>query len=231
MIEFTNVSKKYGPITALSDVSFKIEDGEFVFIVGPSGAGKTTILKLLIAQTRPTNGEIILDGQPIHALKRSKVPLLRQHIGTVFQDFRLLPERTVRENVEVALAVKGVPKKEWKARVDQVLQLVGLVNRSELFPAQLSGGELQRASLARALVVNPSVVLADEPTGNLDWKTARSIVDLLVKINHEGKTLIVTSHNKAIVRQLQKRTLKIEDGKLVKDYIPKRKKGEDTDSD
>lgn len=223
MIQFKNVSKKYGPIVALDDVTFNIDQGEFVFIIGPSGAGKTTILKLLIAQTRPTEGEILLDEQPIHKIKRGKIPLLRQSIGTVFQDFRLLPERTIRENTEVALAVKGIPKKEWRARVDQVLQLVGLSERSELFPAQLSGGELQRASMARALVLNPNVILADEPTGNLDHDTAVSIMQLFEKINEEGKTLIVTSHNREILNAMKKRTLKMEDGKIVKDFVPKGK--------
>lgn len=223
MIEFKNVTKKYGQIVALDDATFQIEQGDFVFLVGPSGAGKTTILKLIISQTRPSSGEIYLDGQPIHKIKRGHVPKLRQHIGTVFQDFRLLPERTIRENVEVALAIKNVPKKEWKARVDQVLELVGVHDRSELFPVQLSGGELQRAAIARALVVNPSVILADEPTGNLDWQTAQSIMELLLKINAEGKTLIVTSHHKALILQMQKRTLRLENGKIIKDYVPKLK--------
>lgn len=235
MIQFKNVSKKYGPIVALDDVTFNIDQGEFVFIIGPSGAGKTTILKLLIAQTRPTEGEILLDEQPIHKIKRGKIPMLRQSIGTVFQDFRLLPERTIRENTEVALAVKGIPKKEWRARVDQVLQLVGLTDRSELFPAQLSGGELQRASMARALVLNPSIVLADEPTGNLDHETAVSIMQLFEKINEEGKTLIVTSHNREILNAMRKRTLKMEGGKIIKDFVPKGKsnksKQEDEDHD
>lgn len=221
MVEFVNVSKNYGAIQALSDVSFQIHEGEFVFITGPSGAGKTTILRLLIGETRPSSGEIILDGKPIQKLKKSAIPKLRQNMGTVFQDYKLLPERTIRENTEVALAVKGVPKKEWKARVDQVLKLVGLTDRSELFPSQISGGELQRASLARALVVNPKVILADEPTGNLDWQTADAIVDLLLKINEEGKTLIVTSHNRTIIDKLGKRIIEIEGGKVVKDIKKK----------
>lgn len=215
MVEFVNVTKKYGSITALEDVSFKVEEGEFVFIIGPSGAGKTTVLKLLISQTKPTSGEVYLDGLSLHKLKRKDVPKLRQKIGIVFQDFKLLPERTIRENVEVALAVKDVPKKEWIARVDQVLKLVGLSERSELFPSQLSGGELQRASLARALVVNPKVIFADEPTGNLDWETGEQIMDLLKKINDEGKTLIVTSHNEAIIKKMGKRVIELKAGKVV----------------
>lgn len=224
MVEFKNVSKSYGGITALSDINFLIESGECVFIVGPSGAGKTTLLKLMIAQTRPTTGEIIIDGSPIQKIKRGQIPKLRQKLGMVFQDYRLLPERTVRENVEVALAVKNVNKKEWKTRVDQVLALVGLGNRAELFPSQLSGGELQRVSLARALVISPAVILADEPTGNLDMKTAESIMDLMMKINAEGKTLIITSHNHLLVEKYAHRVIEIEEGKVKSDHNLKKKK-------
>jgi cell division transport system ATP-binding protein len=217
MVDFENVKKSYGHIVALEEVSFSIDPGEFVFIVGPSGAGKTTILNLLIAAVKPTSGKVTVDGQPIQKLKRSQVPKFRQKIGVVFQDFRLLSERTIRENVEVVLAVAGISKKEWKSRVDQVLQLVGLSERSELFPAQLSGGELQRAAIARALVINPKVIFADEPTGNLDWKTAESIMELLEKINQEGKTLVVTSHNQEIVQKMKKRVIHIENGRVSKD--------------
>lgn len=224
MVEFKNVSKIYGSIRALEDVSFQIENGECVFIVGPSGVGKTTILKLIIAQTRPTSGEVIIDGEQIQKIKKSKIPGLRQKIGMVFQDYRLLPERTVRENIEVALAVKSIKSSEWKARVDQVLELVGLSPRADLFPSQLSGGELQRASLARALVVNPGVILADEPTGNLDAATADSIMELLGKINAEGKTLIVTSHNMPIVEKFAHRIIELKDGKIVTDTQVKKKK-------
>lgn len=212
ILEFKNVSKKYGSIQALKDVSFSVEEGEFVFLTGPSGAGKTTILRLLMREVSPTTGEVLFDGKKVHALKRKDVPLLRQSIGVVFQDFRLLPERTIRENIEVALAVRGVAKKEWQARVDQVLKLVGLSERAELFPSQLSGGELQRAVLARALVLNPKLIFADEPTGNLDWETTEGIMDLLVKINAEGKTIVVTTHNRDIIKKLKKREIKIKRG-------------------
>lgn len=224
MVEFKNVSKAYGSIQALKDVSFLINKGEWVFVVGPSGAGKTTILKLIIAQSRPTSGEIVIDGDPIHKIKRNKIPYLRQKIGMVFQDYRLLEERTVRENIQVPLAVKNVKTSEWKSRVDQVLELVGLSPRADLFPSQLSGGELQRVSMARALIVNPAVILADEPTGNLDPKTADGIMDLLQKINAEGKTLIVTSHNMHIVEKYAHRIIEIDGGKLVKDHIIKKTK-------
>lgn len=217
MVEFKNVSKSFGSIQALSDISFSIDEGEFVFISGPSGAGKTTILRLLIGQFKPTSGEIIFDDIKVHKMKKSEVPKLRQSIGTVYQDYRLLPERTIRENIEVALAVKGVPDKQWRERVDQVLNVVGLADRAKLFPAQISGGELQRASLARALVINPKVILADEPTGNLDWKNAEGMIELFEKINKEGKTLIVTTHNQAILDKSKKRIIKLENGEVTHD--------------
>jgi cell division transport system ATP-binding protein len=215
MLEFKNVSKTFGAIQALEDLSFTIESGEFVFIIGPSGAGKTSVLKLLIHEYPPTTGEIILDGNRIDNLKAKDVPLLRQQLGIVFQDFKLLPTRTVGENIELALAVKKVDKKEWSERVKHVLSLVGLSERESLFPSQLSGGELQRAAIARALVINPSLIFADEPTGNLDWETADGIMDLLVKINAEGKTVIVTTHNMEIIEKLKKRVIALSKGKLV----------------
>ncbi len=215
MLEFKNVSKSFGAIQALEDLSFTIESGEFVFIIGPSGAGKTSIMKLLIHEYPPTTGEIILDGHRIDNLKGKDVPHLRQQLGIVFQDFKLLPTRTVAENVELALAVKKVDKKEWKDRVMHVLALVGLSDRSSLFPSQLSGGELQRAAIARALVINPSLIFADEPTGNLDWETADGIMKLLVKINEEGKTVIVTTHNMEIIDRMKKRIIALSNGKLA----------------
>lgn len=224
MVEFKNVTKAYGSILALEDITLNISQGEFVFIIGPSGAGKTTLLKLLIAQIKPTKGELFVGDKALHKFKSKDIPLYRQKVGMVFQDYKLLPERTIAENVEVALAIKKIPSKEWKPRVNKVLELVGLKDRGDLFPSQLSGGELQRASLARALVINPDVILADEPTGNLDWQTADAIMDLLVKINHEGKTLIVTSHNKSIVEKIGKRVVEIEKGAIVSDTILKKHK-------
>ncbi|KKT33022.1 MAG: Cell division ATP-binding protein FtsE [Candidatus Woesebacteria bacterium GW2011_GWB1_44_11b] len=217
MVEFKKVSKNFGSIKALSDVSFKVDKGEFVFIIGPSGAGKTTLMRLLLRDYTPSSGEVIFDGKDIATLKKSEIPDLRQKIGVVFQNFRLLPERTVRENVEVSLAVLGVAKQEWDQKVNDILKMVGLQDRAELFPSQLSGGELQRVSLARALVTNPKVVFADEPTGNLDWETAEAIVGLLVKISKEGKTVIVSSHNKTIMDKLGKRVIELKAGKLVSD--------------
>jgi len=215
MVKFAHVSKSFGDIKALVDVSFEVKKGEFVFITGPSGAGKTTLLKLILREILPDTGQIVFDGEDIVNLPQEKVPYLRQKIGVVFQDYKVLPERTVRENVEVPLAVTGVSPDEWEARVNQVLKLVGLDERSELFPSQLSGGELQRVSLARALVVNPKLIMADEPTGNLDWETADAIMELFEKINKEGKTVLMATHNKHVVERLKKRVIELKDGKLV----------------
>lgn len=218
MIKAKNVTKKFGEIVALSEVSFEVDKGEFVFITGPSGAGKTTILKLILREIAPDEGEITFDGINLTGLPEKEIPAIRQQIGSVFQDFKVLPERTLRENVEVALAVTGIPQEEWGARVDKILELVGLEKRSELFPSQLSGGELQRVSLARALVVNPKLILADEPTGNLDWDTADGIMDIFEKINKEGKTIIMATHNKEIIAKLGKRVIALKDGKISKSH-------------
>ncbi len=215
MIKFKNVSKSFGSIKALEDVSFEVDKGEFVFLTGPSGAGKTTLLRLLLREMKADKGKIEFDDVDITTLPDEYIPQFRQKIGVVFQDFKILEERTVRENVEVALAVLGVPEDHWKARVDQVLKLVGLYDRSELFPRQLSGGEIQRTSIARALVVNPKIILADEPTGNLDWETADGLLDLMEKINKEGKTIIMATHNHMVLEKYKKRNIKIKDGKIV----------------
>jgi len=216
LIKLDRVTKSFGRIKAVNDVSFHVDKGEFVFLTGPSGAGKTTIMRLILRELIPDSGSIFFEGHNITNLTEKAVPEYRQKIGVVFQDFKLLPERTVRENVEVALAVLGVMEDEWKTRVDHVLKLTGLLSRSELFPAQLSGGELQRVSLARALVVNPKLILADEPTGNLDWETSEGLMELFEKISKEDKTIIMATHNKMIVEKLKKRIIKIKDGKIVK---------------
>lgn len=217
MLKINQVSKAFGDIKALDDISFQVSDGEFVFLTGPSGAGKTTLLRLVLRELFPDEGEIVLEDVDITKLKRKDIPKLRQKIGVVFQDFKVLPERTVKENVEVALAVINLPRKDWKARVDHVLKLVGLEERGELFPSQLSGGELQRVSLARALVVNPKIILADEPTGNLDWETADKIMDLFEKISAEGKTILMATHHKLIIDKLKKRIIELSGGKVVRD--------------
>ena len=215
MLKVRNVSKSFGDITALADVSFDVKDGEFVFIMGPSGAGKTTLLKLILKEITPDSGKIIFEDKDIGALKAKEIPSFRQSIGVVFQDYKILPERTLWENVEVALAVIGLPQKEWQERVEHVLKLVGLAERASLFPSQLSGGEVQRATLARALVINPKIILADEPTGNLDWGTADGIMALFEKINKEGKTILMATHNQQIVDKLGKRVIELKEGKVV----------------
>lgn len=214
IIEFSKVTKRFGGVAALEDVSFEVAQGEFVFITGPSGAGKTTILKLILGQISPGSGDVVVDGVNVKNLKESELPLFRQKIGIVFQDFKVLPERTVSENVEVALAVTGVPEVEWPERIKHVLKLVGLSRQEELFPSQLSGGELQRVSLARALSVNPKILLADEPTGNLDWDTSDSMMQLFEKINKEGKTIIMATHNLEIIKKYKKREIHIVGGKI-----------------
>lgn len=224
MLEFRNVTRRFGDITALEDINFKLENGEFLLLTGPSGAGKTTILRLLIHEFPVSEGEIYLDETAVHQIKRSQIPSLRQQIGSVFQDFRLLPTQTVRENMELALAVKKIHQNEWNERVSHIASLVGLDERVDLFPNQLSGGELQRASIARALITNPALIFADEPTGNLDWETAEGIMTLLSKINEEGKTVIVTTHNRDIIDRHKGRVIELKKGKIVKDSTKKAKK-------
>jgi len=219
MLKIKNLTKTFGNITALEDISFDVKSGEFIFISGASGSGKTTLLRLILRDLIPDSGEILLDDIEITKISQKDIPTLRQQIGVVFQDFKVLPERTLRENVEIALAILGVSQDKWRKRVDEVLALVGLDERSELFPSQLSGGELQRVSLARALVVNPKILLADEPTGNLDWETADKIMDLFEKINKEGKTVIVATHHQGIINKMKKRTIKLDKSR------PKDRKG------
>lgn len=224
MLEFKNVTKKFGEIEALNDVSFVVEPGEFVFVTGPSGAGKTTLLRLIIRQFLPTEGEIIFDNVSINKLRRREVPLLRQQIGSVFQEYRLLPERTIFENVEIGLLIKKIYKNERKDRVRRVLEVVGLGERGMQFPSQLSGGEVQRATLARALIMDPKLIFADEPTGNLDDVTAEGIMELLSKINEEGKTVIVSTHNKKIVDKMKKREINLDKGRVTHDSGQSHKK-------
>lgn len=204
MLVVDNVSKTYGNIIALKPVSLEADGGEIVFITGRSGSGKTTLIRLILGEISPTSGKIVFKGTDISMFKGGKLSQYRQKIGVVFQDFKVLAEKTVRENVEIALAVVGVPSVEWGKRVDDVLKMVGLLERGELFPAQLSGGELQRVSLARALVVNPDMILADEPTGNLDWQTSEGIMDLFVKVAESGKLVIMATHNLSLVEKYTK---------------------------
>lgn len=210
LINFKNVTKLYGSVNALKDVSFEVAKGEFVYITGPSGAGKTTILKLILGEIIPTSGEVIVDNLNIVNLDDKNTPSFRQKIGVIFQDFKVLPDRTVFENVAVALSVIGLSENEWEERVKHVLKLVGLNRKINFFPSQLSGGELQRVSLARALSVNPKIILADEPTGNLDWETSDALLKLLEKVNEEGKTIIMATHNMEIVGKYKKRVIHLD---------------------
>jgi len=214
IIHFKNVTKKFGSLVALDNISFDVKRGEFVFITGPSGAGKTTILKLILGELVAEAGEVTVDGFKVAALGSHDLPCFRQKIGVVFQDFKVLPERTIAENVSVALAVIGLPEDGWNSRVEHVLRLAGLSRQIDLFPSQLSGGELQRVSLARALAVNPKILLADEPTGNLDWDTSDVLMDLFEKINKEGKTIVMATHNLEIVKKYKKRIINIVSGKI-----------------
>ncbi|HUC94977.1 MAG TPA: cell division ATP-binding protein FtsE [Candidatus Saccharimonadales bacterium] len=216
IIHFKGVTKKFGQLVALGGISFDVKKGEFIFITGPSGAGKTTILKLILGELTPDIGQVKVDGFNVAGLDEKDLPRFRQQIGTVFQDFKLLPERTVFENVAVALAVIGLPEKDWDERVKHVLKLAGLTNQTDLFPSQLSGGELQRVSLARALSVNPKIILADEPTGNLDWETSDKLMELFEKINKEGKTIVMATHNMEIVKKYKKRVINIVGGTIEK---------------
>ncbi|NMA54947.1 MAG: cell division ATP-binding protein FtsE [Firmicutes bacterium] len=218
MIVFERVTKVYGDNTyALDNVSLRIKKGEFIFLVGPSGAGKSTFVRLLLREDLPTKGRIMVDGVETRQLRTREVPFFRRQIGTVFQDFRLLPERTVSENVAFALQVVEAPRREIYRRVPQVLHLVGLVHKSRSRPAELSGGEQQRVALARALVNNPPILLADEPTGNLDPETAWDIIKLLAEINHRGTTVIVATHEREIVDKMRRRVVKLERGRIVRD--------------
>jgi cell division transport system ATP-binding protein len=220
MISFKNVTKTYErKIDSLKDVSFDIKDGEFVFFVGPSGAGKTTIIKLLIKKELPTSGKINFNDVDVGKMKNSELPTYRQNIGVVFQDDKMIDGKTVRENIEFALEITGKDDKELKETTDYLLDVVNLKNRQHLFPRQLSGGERERAGIARALANDPKVFIADEPTGDLDPKTAGEIMDIMKKINKWGTTVIVSTHNKDVVDEMQKRVIRLEEGTVVSDCI------------
>lgn len=220
MVSFQNVSKSYGPsISALSDINFCIDNGEFVFLIGPSGAGKSTLIRLLIREELPTTGTITFDHLDITTLPNRLLAPYRQQIGVVFQDFKLLEGKTVRENIEFALEITGKTDQEVKETTDSLLDVVRLQDRSHLFPRQLSGGEKQRASIARAIANDPKLLVADEPTGNLDPKTTDEIIDILEKINCWGTTLIIATHNREVVDRMKKRVLRLEGGKIVSDQL------------
>ena len=218
MIEFINVTKKYDHgVCALDNVSLRIEKGEFAFLVGPSGSGKSTFLKLMIKGEEPSSGKILIDGKDITRIKKKDIPFLRRKIGFVFQDFRLLYDRTVSENIVFALRVIEASEKEIRTQLKTVLQMVGLSGKENYYPNQLSGGEQQRVALARALATKPPILIADEPTGNLDPKTAEEIFKTLLEINARGTTILVVTHAKDIVNELNKRVIALDHGKVIKD--------------
>ncbi len=218
MIQFENVTKVYdGETTALENVSFHIEEGEFAFVIGPSGAGKSTVTKLITREELPTEGKIYVNGIDVAKLRRSKVPYLRRNIGMVFQDFRLLSQKTISENIEFAMEVVGASPKEIKRIVPKLLNMIGLSSRANAYPDQLSGGEQQRVALARALANQPPVLIADEPTGNLDPKNSEEIIQLLNEINKQGTTVMVVTHDREIVNSLKKRVITISDGQIFSD--------------
>lgn len=218
MIYFQDVTKEYPDYTvALGNINLEIKEGEFVFLVGPSGAGKTTLVKLLIREENPTSGDIYFEDLHVNKLPHGKLPYLRRQIGVVFQEFKLLPKRTIFENVALACEVSGKKPVEIKEIVPHVLSLVGLENKQDSFPHNLSGGEKQKLAIARALAHEPRVLVADEPTGNIDLQSAWQVMDLLQKINEWGTTVIVATHNIDIVNSLKKRVIGLEKGKIIKD--------------
>lgn len=218
MIALDNVTKTYpGNVQALRGISLRVEKGEFVFVVGESGSGKTTLFKLLLKELEPTSGAIYINNKNLGKLRRKRVPILRRGIGVVFQDFRLLRDRTVYENIAFAQRVVGVPARNIRKNVMAVLALVGLTDKAKSRPDELSGGEQQRVALARALVNNPPLLLADEPTGNLDPKNSWEIMKLLEAINMRGTTVLVVTHNKEIVERMKKRVISMDKGLIVND--------------
>lgn len=226
MIKLDKVSKKFGTgVFGLSDINFLVDKGEFVFLVGPTGAGKTTIFRLITREILPTTGAIIVGDWDIVKLPSAKIPHLRKKIGVVFQDLKLLLDRTIFENTILPLEVVGAKPMEAKKKTEEVLEKVGIINHKDKFPVQLSGGELQRAAIARALALTPEIILADEPTGNLDSATAFEIVNLLSDINKKGTTIIMATHNKNIVSSLSKRVIGLDKGHLVRDESPASGKG------
>ena len=218
MVVFDGVTKVYEPnVAALRDVSFVIEKGEFVFVVGASGSGKSTVVRLVLKEIDPTSGRVLVGGRDLARLKRSKVPLLRRNVACVFQDFKLLPNRTAAENVAYALKVLGENRNDIRKKVPEVLNLVGLAHKMHSYPDELSGGEQQRVSIARAFVNHPPLLLCDEPTGNLDPDTSVGIMQLLYRINRSGTTVLMVTHDREMVDKMRKRVIALEDGRLARD--------------
>lgn len=218
MIQFYNVSKVYeNGVKAISDLTLHIRKGEFAFVVGPSGAGKSTLIKLICREVLPTRGQVMFNGRNILRMKPREVPYLRRKIGMVFQDFRLLPQKTAAENVAFALEITGASRREIKRLVPAVLEQVGLQDKADLLPAQMSGGEQQRVGIARAIVNNPLMIIADEPTGNLDPDTSWEIMNLFQEINRRGTTILMVTHASDIVNSLKKRVIALQNGIIVRD--------------
>jgi cell division transport system ATP-binding protein len=218
MIVFDSVRKIYEPnVAALTDVSFVIEKGDFVFVVGASGSGKSTVIRLVLKEIEPTSGKIVVGGRDLTRLKRSKVPYLRRNIGCVFQDFKLLPDRSAAENVAYALKVQGEGSSSIRRKVPEVLNLVGLAHKMSSLPDELSGGEQQRVSIARAVVNHPPLLICDEPTGNLDPDTSVGIMQLLYRINRAGTTVVMATHDREMVDKMRRRVIALDDGRLARD--------------
>ena len=218
MIEFKNVVKKYdNNITATNNISVKIKPGEFVYVVGPSGAGKSTFIKMMYREEAPTSGSIIVNEYALESIKSREIPFLRRELGIVFQDFKLLPRLTVFENIAYALQVIEKTPEKVEQRVSRVLDLVGLSAKRDNFPAELSGGEQQRVAIARAIANEPSILIADEPTGNLDPETAEGIMEILERVNKQGTTVVMATHNSFIVNEYKHRVLEINGGKIIRD--------------
>ena len=219
LIRINNLEKKYKTgVTAIYDLDLKVKKGDFVFVIGQSGSGKSTLIKMLYREEKPTKGTINIGGIEVSKLKNRKVYKLRRKLGIVFQDFKLLPKLTVYENVAFALEILGLPSKEIQSKTLEALEQVGLKNKSKNYPNQLSGGEQQRVAIARALVNNPKLLLCDEPTGNLDPETSWEVMQVLEKINNNGTTIIMATHDKEMVNRMKKRVILIEAGKIKKDY-------------
>jgi len=220
MIQMYDVSKSYdNGLVALSEINVKINKGDFVFLVGPSGAGKSTFIKLIYREEKPSRGQIIVNGRNLVRMHSKEIPYLRRNIGVIFQDFRLLPNKTVFENVAFALEVIETPTRDIKRRVMNVLEAVGLADKAKAMPLQLSGGEQQRVSIARAIVNNPQLVIADEPTGNLDPDSSLGIMEIFNSINKRGATVVIATHAKEIVDRYQRRVIAIENGRIVRDQL------------
>lgn len=220
MIEMHDVWKTYdNGTTALQEIDITIGRGEFVYVVGPSGAGKSTFIKLMYREVKPTKGDIVVNGLRFSKMKRKQISLLRRNVGVVFQDYRLLESMTVYENIAFAMEVLERPKREIRKRVKEVLYMVGLKDRHDHFPDELSGGEQQRVAIARAIVNNPAIIIADEPTGNLDPETSYEIMKILDQINLQGTTVVMATHDKDIVNRIKKRVIAVENGRIVRDEV------------